>query len=68
MKRINYKIEIRGRWEDEDKFPFVPQVIYCVSVYINGTLSYEHPNISSIEKAGEIALHYETFFKYYKQN
>ena len=65
---MDYKIEIRDKWIDEDKFPFVPQVVYCVSVYIDGKLSYDHPNISSMEKAGTIALHYETFFKYYKQN
>lgn len=68
MKRFNYKIEICAKLTDEDKFSFVPQVVYCVNVYINGELYYDHPNISSMEKAGEIALHYETFFKYYKQN
>lgn len=68
MKQIDYNIEIRGKLTDEDMFSFVPQVLYCVNVYINGELYYDHPNISSIEKAGAIALHYETFFKYYKQN
>ena len=66
---MDYKIEIRGQWSWEDNFSLVPQeVAYCVSVYINGNLSFEHPNISSMEKAGEIALNYETFFKYFKQN
>ena len=67
MKQIDYKIEIRDQWANEDKFPFVPKVVYCVSVYIDGKLSHDHFNISSMEKAGEVALYYETFFKYYKQ-
>ena len=66
---MDYKIEIRDQWSWEDKFSLVPQeVAYCVSVYIDGKLSFDHPNISSMEKAGAIALYYETFFKYFKQN
>lgn len=66
---MDYKIEIRDQWANEDKFSLVPQeVAYCVSVYIDGKLSLDHPNIHSMEKAGAIALYYETFFKYYKQN
>ena len=64
---MDYKNEIRDQWANEDKFSLVPQeVAYVVSVYINGKLSFDHPNISSMEKAGAIALYYETFFKYYK--
>jgi hypothetical protein len=66
---MDYKIEIRDQWANEDKFSLVPQeVAYVVSVYIDGKLSFDHFNISSMEKAGAIALYYETFFKYYKQN
>ncbi len=66
---MEYKIEIRDQWCMEDKFSLVPQeVAYIVSVFIDGKLSFDHPNISSMEKAGQIALYYETFFKYYKQN
>ena len=66
---MDYKIEIRDQWSMEDKFSLVPQeVAYVVSVYINGKLNFDHPNISSMEKAGQIALYYETFFKYFKQN
>ena len=64
---MEYKIEIRDQWSMGDKFSLVPQeVAYIVSVYIDGKLSFDHPNISSMEKAGQIALYYETFFKYYK--
>ena len=64
---MDYKIEIREQWASEDKFSLVPQeVAYVVSVYINGKLSFDHPHISSMERAGQIALYYETFFKYYK--
>ena len=66
---MDYKIEIRDQWSMENKFSLVPQeVAYVVSVYINSKLSFDHPNISSMERAGQIALYYETFFKYYKQN
>ena len=66
---MDYKIEIRDQWSMDDKFSLVPQeVAYCVSVYIDGNLSFDYPNIHSMEKAGAIALYYETFFKYYKQN
>lgn len=66
---MEYKIEIRDQWSMGDKFSLVPQEIaYIVSVYIDGKLSFDHPNIYSMEKAGQIALYYETFFKYYKQN
>ena len=66
---MDYKIEIRDQWSMEDKFSLVPQeVAYIVSVFIDGKLAYDHPNISSIERAGQVALFYETFFKYYKQN
>ena len=66
---MDYKIEICDQWADEDKFSLVPQeVTYRVSVYIDGNLSFKHSNISSMEKAGAIALYYETFFKYYKEN
>ena len=66
---MDYKIEIRDQWANEDKFSLVPQeVAYCVSVFIDGKLVVDYPNISSMEKAGAIALYYETFFKYYKQN
>ena len=69
MKQIDYKIEIHERWANEDKFSLVPQeVSYCVSVYIDGKPVADYPNIYSMERAGAIALHYETFFKYYKQN
>ena len=64
---MDYKIEIRDQWSMEDKFSLVPQeVAYIVSVFIDGKLSFDHPNIYSMEKAGQIALYYETFFKYYK--
>jgi hypothetical protein len=64
---MEYKIEIRDQWANEDKFSLVPQeVAYCVSVFIDGKLRFKHPNISSMEKTGAIALYYETFFKYYK--
>lgn len=66
---MNYKIEIRDQWANEDKFSLVPQeVAYCVSVFIDGKLVVDYPNIYSMEKAGAIALYYETFFKYYKQS
>ena len=64
---MDCKIEIRDQWGMEDKFSLVPQeVAYIVSVFIDGKLVYDHPNISSMERAGQIALYYETFFKYYK--
>ena len=64
---MEYKIEIRDQWSMGDKFSLVPQeVAYIVSVFIDGKLSFDHPNIYSMEKAGQIALYYETFFKYYK--
>ena len=66
---MEYKIEIRDQWANEDKLSLVPQeVAYIVSVFIDGKLSFNHPNISSMERAGQVALYYETFFKYYKQN
>ena len=66
---MDYKIEIRDQWSMENKFSLVPQeVAYIVSVYIDGKLSFDHPNIYSMERAGQIALYYETFFKYYSQN
>ena len=66
---MDYKIEIRDQWSMGDMFNLVPQeVAYCVSVYIDGKLVYDHPNISSMERAGQVALFYETFFKYYKTN
>ena len=66
---MDYKIEIRDQWSMDDKFSLVPQeVAYIVSVFIDGKLSFDHPNIYSMEKAGQIALYYETFFKYFKQN
>lgn len=66
---MEYKIEIRDQWADEDKFSLVPQeVAYEVSIYVNGECLNRHSYITSMEKAGQIALNYETFFKYYKQN
>ena len=66
---MEYKIEIRDQWADEDKFSLVPQeVAYEVSIYVNGECLNHHSYITSMEKAGQIALNYETFFKYYKQN
>ena len=66
---MDYKIEIRDQWSMGDMFNLVPQeVAYIVSVFIDGKLAFDHPNISSMERAGAIALYYETFFKYYKQN
>lgn len=66
---MEYKIEIRDQWANEDKFSLVPQeVAYEVSIYVNGECLSRHSYITSMEKAGQIALNYETFFKYYKQN
>ena len=65
----DYKIEIRDQWSTEEKFSLVPQEIaYEVVVYINGEQLRCHSFITSMEKAGAIALYYETFLKYYKQN
>lgn len=66
---MDNKIEIRDQWSMEDKFSLVPQeVAYEVIVYLNGECLNRHSYITSMEKAGEIALNYETFFKYYKTN
>ena len=66
---MDYKIEIRDQWSMENKFSLVPQeVAYEVIVYVNGEQLSRHSYITSMEKAGEIALYYETFFKYYIQN
>lgn len=66
---MEYKIEIRDQWANEDKFSLVPQeVAYEVIIYVNGECLNRHSYITSMEKAGEIALYYETFFKHYKQN
>lgn len=66
---MEYKIEIRDQWTNEDKFSLVPQeVAYEVIIYVNGECLNRHSYITSMEKAGAIALYYETFFKYYKQN
>lgn len=66
---MEYKIEIRDQWANEDKFSLVPQeVAYEVIIYVNGKCLNRHSYITSMEKAGQIALNYETFFKYYKQN
>ena len=66
---MDYKIEIRDQWSWEDKFSLVPQeVAYEVIVYVNGEQLTRHSYITSTAKAGEIALYYEIFFKYYTQN
>ena len=66
---MEYNIEIRDRWANEDKFSLVPQeVAYEVTIYVNGECLNRHSYNTSMEKAGEIALYYETFIKYYKEN
>lgn len=66
---MEYNIEIRDQWANEDKFSLVPQeVAYEVIIYVNGEYLNRHSYITSMEKAGQIALKYETFFKYYKEN
>ena len=66
---MDYKIEIRDQWANEDKFSLVPQeVAYEVTIYVNGECLNRHSYITSMEKAGQIALNYEAFFKYFKQN
>ena len=65
---MDYKIEIRDQWANEDKFSLVPQeVAYEVTIYVNGECLNRHSYITSMEKAGQIALNYEAFFKYFKQ-
>lgn len=65
---MDYKIEITTQWEDEEKHSLIPQeVAYKVTVYGNGNILTEKTHIPSMEKAGAIALEFETFFKYFKE-
>ena len=56
---VDYKIEIVTNFTGEQKR-------FVVRLLIDGE-NYEDFHVDTITEAGKIALYYETFFKYYKQ-
>ena len=64
---MDYKIEITDSWQYGHGLKPLYK-LYTVTVFVDGKLYMEHPNITLVHEAGQIALYYETFFKYYKQN
>lgn len=71
MKDI--KIEIKKRKITHNVTPSffhrsdkIIENVYDVFVYIDGDLKHEKLSLESVEAAGESALAFETFYKYFK--